>query len=514
MRASEETEFAYAFVVILGRMSRAALRELSLAPLSRADAARLLAELAARRRLTSEERLLRGRCRRVLESFHTAWDELSAFREQQRDPLLRSRAEIDLVYLAYYLVRRERVEEFATSAERQLAGRPLLSAELHLALSVVYTGEDRIADAFRDAQFAQDALGVAPPGREKDLVAAALDRQLAHLLAYATSYDDAQKAAERAAQAAQRTADAYEVEWARYARGFALWHAGRLEEAREAFDGAESALRDARTSLWRWTLFCLAMVEAELGMPQRGQRLAAQSGFGTPDGLAYLALRRGDLSVAEEIVDAAPEQLDPPTRAVLGLIRCHRGDERMCVRLLEEARVAFQSKELVHYALSCQIHGGYWRERQFGGGADRAVRAFAQIAAGGGEGFHWYDAAVARWLAPLAARRTGTRTAAARMAERAERILAEREPEAPSEATIDAAVPYLRSRGLTAREINVLRAVEEMTGRGDRDRDALAKRLAMSPNTLRVHLTRIRSKLDVGSKRGDDTLLAAALRRG
>lgn len=43
------------------------------------------------------------------------------------------------------------------------------------------------------------------------------------------------------------------------------------------------------------------------------------------------------------------------------------------------------------------------------------------------------------------------------------------------------------------------------------DRATLARRLGMSPNTLRVHLTRIRAKLDVGDRRGDEVLLEAAL---
>ncbi|MDP9266336.1 MAG: hypothetical protein M3O91_09515 [Chloroflexota bacterium] len=42
-------------------------------------------------------------------------------------------------------------------------------------------------------------------------------------------------------------------------------------------------------------------------------------------------------------------------------------------------------------------------------------------------------------------------------------------------------------------------------------RDGLAGRLKVSSNTLRIHPTRIRAKLDVGDKRGDDVLLEAAL---
>ena len=45
------------------------------------------------------------------------------------------------------------------------------------------------------------------------------------------------------------------------------------------------------------------------------------------------------------------------------------------------------------------------------------------------------------------------------------------------------------------------------------DRAALAQRLGLSPATLRVHITRIRAKLDVGDRRGDAVLLDAALAR-
>ena len=45
------------------------------------------------------------------------------------------------------------------------------------------------------------------------------------------------------------------------------------------------------------------------------------------------------------------------------------------------------------------------------------------------------------------------------------------------------------------------------------ERKELATRLRLSPETLRVHITRIRAKLDVGDRRGDAVLLEAALAR-
>jgi len=44
-------------------------------------------------------------------------------------------------------------------------------------------------------------------------------------------------------------------------------------------------------------------------------------------------------------------------------------------------------------------------------------------------------------------------------------------------------------------------------------RARLAKALELSPETLRVHITRIRAKLEVGDRRGDAVLLEAALAR-
>src|SRR5205085_4615142 len=73
---------------------------------------------------------------------------------------------------------------------------------------------------------------------------------------------------------------------------------------------------------------------------------------------------------------------------------------------------------------------------------------------------------------------------------------------------------YLRAVGLTWREIGVLHEIEKLQLEQTRlERTALAERLGLSPETLRVHITRIRAKLDVGDRRGDAVLLEAALAR-
>ena len=79
---------------------------------------------------------------------------------------------------------------------------------------------------------------------------------------------------------------------------------------------------------------------------------------------------------------------------------------------------------------------------------------------------------------------------------------------------LDEATFYLRTVGLTWRELGILREMELLSREDKRlDRDQLAERLGVSPNTLRVHLTRIRAKLDVVERRGDEVLLEAALSR-
>jgi len=60
----------------------------------------------------------------------------------------------------------------------------------------------------------------------------------------------------------------------------------------------------------------------------------------------------------------------------------------------------------------------------------------------------------------------------------------------------------------------VLHEIEKLQAEGAHvERTELARRLELSPETLRVHITRIRAKLDVGDRRGDAVLLEAALAR-
>src|SRR5207248_1197032 len=66
--------------------------------------------------------------------------------------------------------------------------------------------------------------------------------------------------------------------------------------------------------------------------------------------------------------------------------------------------------------------------------------------------------------------------------------------------------------GGASRAVGLVRAMGLRSREGKRlDRASLAGRLGVWPNTLRVHLTRIRAKLEVGDKRGDEVLLSAAL---
>ena len=150
-----------------------------------------------------------------------------------------------------------------------------------------------------------------------------------------------------------------------------------------------------------------------------------------------------------------------------------------------------------------------------GGGASRAAGLVRDIGVRGGEGFAYYLPDAAAWLARAAERDAAARPLARIIRARAEAALRRAktdEAAAVGASALDEATFYLRTVGLTWRELGILREMELLSREGKRlERADLATRLAISPNTLRVHLTRIRAKLDVGDKRGDEVLLAAAL---
>ncbi len=496
------------------------VRDQALAPLSRSDAERLLPGLSTGR-LSLERRVLRARCLKYLESFDVAWAELSALLPQVKDPLLGARIAVDLVHLAYYLVRGGEVKRLEQRAERHAAADPLMLAELRLGKSINDTAANEVTDALRDVRWAEDALAAAPRGRGRDLVTARVQRQLAHLLAHAGDYVGAIAAAEATAKAAARVGDPWEIAWAAYTGGFAQWYAGNPERAIDAFTRAEAGLRSYGTSAWRYTLLCLARARMERGEIADGDRLARQSATGGPEDLAHIALLRGEAEVAERILTRAPAGFPADEHFrdfVRGIARARRGDPRSGVRLLDEVSKEFESRGMSHWALGAAVHAAYWRETLVrGSGTSRAPHLVRDIASRGGEGFAYYLPDVAGWLGRAAERDPEARVLARTIRARGDAAVRRAETDSSSGAAasaLDEATFYLRAIGLTWREIGILHEMESLR-RDDRSlgRDGLAQRLGVSPNTLRVHLTRIRAKLDVGDKRGDEVLLEAALAR-
>lgn len=496
------------------------LREQALAPMSRSDAERLLPTLPVSGR-SLERRVLHARCLKNLESFDIAWAELNAVLAQVRDPLLAARVAIDLIHLAYYLVRGDEMRRLLRIAERQAATDPLLLAELRLGESINATAANEITKALRDARWADDALSAAPRGRSRDLVATRVSRQLAHVLSHAGDHAAARAAAEATARNAARVGDAWEIAWATYTAGFVEWMAGSNERAVEEFTKAEVGLRSYGSSVWRYTLFCLARAKMERGELAEGDRLARQSATGAPEDLAHLALLRGEAEVAERILERAPKGLPPDEHfrdVVRGIVAAHRGDPRRGVRMLDEGAMEFESRGMEYWALGIALHAAFWREKLVrGAGAARATQLVRELASAGAQGFAYYLPEVGVWAGRVA-ERAGVALKTARTLRAAGEAAARR-------AESDAAIPvgaspldevtfHLRTLGLTWRELGILRELEQLRGSTPHvPRDVLAARLGVTPNTLRVHLTRIRAKLDVGDRRGDDVLLEAALRR-
>lgn len=489
-------------------------------PLSRGDAERLLPELSTGRQ-TLERRVLRARCLKYLESFDLAWAELSAVLPLVKDKLLRARVAVDLLHLSYYLVRREDSLRFKEIASADAAGDPLVLAELHLGSSIVSTASNEIREALRDARRAEDALAAAPRGRGRDLVTTRVQRQLAHLLSHSGDYVGAQAAADLTVRHASRTNDASEAAWATYTVGFTDWFAGRLDRAADAFTKAEVELRQYGSSVWRHTLLCLARVKLERGELTEGERLARQSATGAAEDHAHIALLRGESEVADIILTRAPKGMPEDEQFrdfVRAIVAAKQGDPRAAVRRLEQTTREFEARGMDHWAIGAAVHAAFWRESVVrGGGASRAVALVRDIGTRGGEGFAYYLPDVAAWLGRVVERDPQARVLGRTIRARAE--AAERRAEADTgggagASALDEATFGLRAIGLTWREIGILREMEQLSREGKRlDRDSLARHLAVSPNTLRVHLTRIRAKLDVVDKRGDEVLLDAALSR-
>jgi len=511
------------------------IREVAVAPLSRADAERLLPGLSSGRQ-TLERRVLRARCLKYLESFDVAWAELSELLPQIKDPDLSARVAVDLLHLAYYLVRGDEVARLDALAEKHAATDPLMLAELRLGRSINYTAANEITEALREARWADDTLAAAPRGRGRDLVATRVQRQLAHLLSHSGDYIAAQAAAEATARHAARVGDPWESAWATYTSGFTNWYAGRNDRAVDDFTRAEEALRVYGSSVWRYTLLCLARARMERGELADGDRLARQSATGAPEDQAHIALLRGEAEVAERILSRAPKGFPADEHFrdfVRGVVRGQRGDPRGAVRALDESAKEFESRGMGHWAIGAALHAAYWRERLVrGAGASRVAHLVRDIAARGGEGFAYYLPEVAVWAARATERvppgelrvpsgesggLAAVRVVAQAMRARADAALRRAKSDADvavGASALDEATFHLRGLGLTWRELGILRQMEQLSREGAHlDRDALAKRLSVSPNTLRVHLTRIRAKLDVGDRRGDDVLLEAALTR-
>lgn len=465
---------------------------------------------------------MRARCLTYLESFEVAWGELSALLPQIKDGRLAARVAVDLVHLAYYLLHGDEVPRLAKIVEKRAAGDPLMMAELRHGRSANLTAANNVTGALRDARFAEDAVRAAPRGRSRDLVAMRVQRQLAYLLSHAADYMGARAAADATARYAARMSDPWELAWATCTSGFVASYAGQTDRAVEELTRGEAALRRYGSSLWRFALFSLGRVRLERGELADGDRLARQSGTGAAEDHAHLALLRGEAGVAERILTQAPRGLPADEHfrdLVRGLVRAARGDPRVGVKMIDDAGSEFESRGMAHWAIGAAVHAAYWRQHiARGAGASRAARLVRDISARGGEGFAYYLPEVAAWLGREAERDPQARTLARTVRIRGETAMRRAKADASAQlapSALDEATFHLRSLGLTWRELEVLRAVERQRGESKRtDRDSLAKALGVSPNTLRVHLTRIRAKLDVSERRGDEVLLDAALGQG
>jgi ATP/maltotriose-dependent transcriptional regulator MalT len=441
-----------------------------------------------------EARLLHGHALLTIQSYEMARNELVPLERILPAGPLRARADIDLVHLAAYLDG-DGAGSHAERAVREIGADPLLLADLHLGLSLGAMRASEIRRAVDALCHADDALRAAKPSRESALLRARVERQLAVVRAQAAEYWEARAAADRAQALCDQSADQWEHASCQYTAAYVDWLSGSLTRARDRLAAVERKLLPSGCALRRSVLLCLAHVCAELDRPVAAERFGNESGIDSPEFYAFLALARNDAALARRILEGARASLPAEVtfhEALSGLVAVADGQPRAGAHALAEAEEAFRARGQLHFALGCAVHRSYAMALFLpGAGRGLADRTAAELRERGALAFAWYRPIVAAWLAH-------TR---------------QPQPKIPAITTADdqqmsGLLWRCRERGLTWREIEVLRAIQTSTTRTRQRRGQLASDLGISANTLRVHLWRIRQKLEV-RRRGDAPLLSA-----
>ncbi len=473
-------------------------------PLSFEDGRRLLA--VDSNFLGPSGPVLRSRSLLAIQSYEAAWVALKAALLDLPPGLLRTRAEVDMMSLCYYLAARDRVEELFQDARAGAQGHPLLLAEAYVALSLCATATNDMRRAVDALGFAEDNLRSLPPSRERSLVAGKVYRQRAHVLGQIADYVRAIEAAEHALEEAAKIHEEVESSRAEYTIGFVSLLAGRVARAISHLEIAERLGRRQVSPSWRWTALCLARAYAEAGRPFAAARLASESGFDAPEEYAFLAVCRGDAPAAHRILAAArpPMSDEIPFRQVVdGIARAELGQWVDSIRLLEDAADIFARAMLRHYELGARVHASYARDQlRRGAGRTAVLHLLHALTDAGANGFAWFRPAVALWAAERSTDRT-TRVVADSLRRRAADWAAAAEGEHAERAHT------WRAQGLTWREVQIVQAIirQHVAGMPMRERKQLAVDLGISIGTLKTHLTSIRQKVGV-TERGDNELLA------
>lgn len=441
-----------------------------------------------------EERIVRARCWLVLELYEPAWNELALIESELPPGRIRARVRTDILILSYYLARQIDEVRSAKAIDAEAGGELRVLTDLHLGLSLRATARNDLHEALRQVHVGLDLARGEKQRSARDRLA--LLRVKAHLLAQAASYREALQASELAVTLSRPLDDAWELGRSTYSKGFVLWCQGRPREAITEFNNALTLTQAAGSSLPRWIRCSRARAFAMLGRVDEAELDLAASSHHLPEDVAYLAIVRGEPEVAETVLEPLVSGGDPFVLALFGISQSLRGRAQQGEDHLAAAEVAFAAGGLTHYALATQIHLGFCKEQQrHGAGQAKARSAAAHLVERGARGFAWPHPAVASWVRRAVA-------GDPRMAWFA----------GPAPRGTDQHVPIaarLREVGLTSREAEIVLQISGRAGRpGTLTRKALAAELGISPDTLRVHIMRIRSKLDVGA-RGDAALVAA-----
>ncbi|TMC48938.1 MAG: hypothetical protein E6J20_18475 [Chloroflexi bacterium] len=271
---------------------------------------------------------------------------------------------------------------------------------------------------------------------------------------------------------------------------------GRLQKARD------EAM--CQPQLWRHLTAEAASLLIATGDRAGALRLLPTVALVDPTDAAFVAAACGEIDHAKHLLASSVSSSALGTArqlAVNGFVALHEGRMRSAAQHLARAERVFRAFGVRFHAIGCTVAASFALEAaRRGTGRSPALRALKEMSSLGLRSCAWLEPQTAEWLIQVGGR------------DECPRALSELLRGAPPCASVNdigAHAGWALAIGLTEREAQIVRTLLDALAHGEQQRrEQQADDLGITPDTLRVHLWRIRQKLGV-THRGDLALARA-----